>query len=113
MRMKMVTESQTLKDAAKEFLAYKMAQKIRERTRKDYHKYIDLFSMDIDVLQREVLECFADIPTTSPAWYNHPHQYLHELFAWCAKQDYLPYNIDCGIFIMPYSRNTQCNQDTD
>ena len=29
MRMKMVTESQTLKDAAKEFLAYKKAQKFR------------------------------------------------------------------------------------
>ena len=43
MRMKMVTESQTLKDAAKEFLAYKKAQKIRERTLKDYHKYIDPF----------------------------------------------------------------------
>ncbi len=38
MRMKMVTETQTLKDAAKELLAYKKAQKIRERTLKDYHK---------------------------------------------------------------------------
>lgn len=98
MRMKMVTESQTLKDAAKEFLAYKKAQKIRERTLKDYRKYIDPFiaqssnSMDIDVLRREILEYFADIPTTSPARYNHPYQYLHALFAWCAKQDYLPYN---------------------
>ena len=98
MRMKMVTETQTLKDAAKEFLAYKKAQKIRERTLKDYHKYIDPFiaqssnSMDIDVLRREILEYFADIPTTSPARYNHPYQYLHALFAWCAKQDYLPYN---------------------
>ena len=62
LKMKMVTESQTLKDAAKEFLAYKKAQKIRERTLKDYHKYIDPFiaqssnSMDIDVLRREILE---------------------------------------------------------
>ena len=70
MRMKMVTESQTLKDAAKEFLAYKKAHKIRERTLKDYHKYIDPFiaqssnSMDIDVLRREILEYIADIPTT-------------------------------------------------
>ena len=28
----------------------------------------------------------------SPARYNHPYQYLHALFSWCAKQDYLPYN---------------------
>ena len=53
MRMKMVTESQTLKDAAKEFLAYKKTRKVRERTLKDYPKYIDQFieqsenSMDI------------------------------------------------------------------
>jgi len=45
MRIKMVTKSQTLKDAAKEFLAYKKAQKIRERTLKDYRKYIDPFSL--------------------------------------------------------------------
>ena len=41
MRMKMVTESQTLKDTAEEFLAYKKAQKIWERTRKDYRVIID------------------------------------------------------------------------
>ena len=48
--------------------------------------------MDVDVLKKEILEYFANIPTTSPARYNHPYQYLHALFAWCAKQDYLPYN---------------------
>lgn len=42
--------------------------------------------------EEEILEYFANIPTTSPARYNHPYQYLHALFAWCAKQDYLPYN---------------------
>ena len=26
------------------------------------------------------------------ARFNHPYQYLHALFEWCAKQDYLPYN---------------------
>lgn len=45
--------------------------------------------MDIDVLKRELLEYFANIPATSPARYNHPDQYLHALFAWCAKQDYM------------------------
>ena len=94
MRMKKIVENRTLKSAAAEFLAFKRAQKIRERTLHDYQKYINPFveqssnSMDIDVLKREILEYFANIPATSPARYNHPYQYLHALFAWCAKQDY-------------------------
>ena len=94
MRMKKIVENRTLKAAAAEFFAFKRAQKIRERTLHDYQRYINPFveqssnSMDIDVLKREILEYFANIPTTSPARYNHPYQYLHALFSWCAKQDY-------------------------
>ena len=98
MRMKTISESRTLRSAANEFLAYKKARKVRARTLKDYQKYIDQFieqsenSMDIDVLKAELLNYFAEIPTTSPARYNHPYQYLHALFEWCAMQDYLPFN---------------------
>ena len=46
----------------------------------------------MDVLKAEILEFFADVPKTNPARFNHPYQYLHALFSWCAKQDYLPYN---------------------
>ena len=95
MRMRKIAPNRTLKSAAAEFLAFKRAQKIRERTLHDYQKYINPFieqssnSMDIDILKRELLEYFANIPATSPARYNHPYQYLHALFAWCAKQDYM------------------------
>ena len=98
MRMKMVCDDRTLREVANEFLALKKAQKVRERTLNDYKKYIDKFleqsenSLDVDVLKIEILEYFADIPKTSPARFNHPYQYLHALFEWCAKQDYLPYN---------------------
>ena len=94
MRMRRIVENRTLKSAAAEFLAFKRAQKVRERTLHDYQKYINPFieqssnSMDIDVLKREILEYFANIPATSPSRYNHPYQYLHALFTWCAKQDY-------------------------
>ena len=79
MRMKKIVENRTLKGAATEFLAFKRAQKIRERTLHDYEKYINPFieqssnSMDVDVLKKEILEYFANIPTTSPARYNHPY----------------------------------------
>jgi hypothetical protein len=96
--MKMITDDRTLREAANEFLAYKRAQKLRERTLNDYHKYINPFieqssnSLDIDILKAEILEYFADIPATSPARYNIPYQYLHAMFSWCAKQEYIPYN---------------------
>lgn len=98
MRMKQVSQKCTLHSAVAEFYAFKRAQKIRERTLHDYQRYIDSFveqssdSMNVTVLKREILEYFSNIPATSPARYNHPYQYLHALFAWCAKQDYLPYN---------------------
>ena len=93
--MKMVCDDRTLREVTNEFLALKKAQKVRERTLSDYKKYIDKFlaqsqnTLDVDVLKLEILEYFADIPKTSPARFNHPYQYLHALFAWCAKQDYL------------------------
>ena len=59
MRMKKIVENRTLKGASAEFLAFKRAQKIRERTLHDYEKYINPFieqsanSMDVDVLKKE------------------------------------------------------------
>ena len=98
MRMKMVCDDRTLREIANEFLALKKAQKIRDRTLSDYQKYIDKFlaqsenSLDVEILKAEILDFFAQIPKTSPARFNHPYQYLHSLFEWCAKQDYIPYN---------------------
>jgi len=98
MRMKMIDETRTLKEVANEFLSFKQAQKVRERTLHDYKKYINQFlelsdnSLDIDILRTEILDYFANIPHTSPARYNHPYQYLHAMFSWCAKQEYIPYN---------------------
>lgn len=77
-----------------EFIAYKTAQKLRDRTVSDYRKYLEDFlrvssdSLELDDLKGDVLRYFFSIPDTSPARFNHPYQYLHALFAWCVKQDY-------------------------
>ena len=98
MRMRKIVQKNTLREYADKFLAYKKAQKVSQRTYKDYQKYIDDFleklqnSTDIESLKDDILEYFGAIPLTSPARYNHPYQYLHAFFAWCAKQDYLPCN---------------------
>jgi len=70
---KMVCDDRTLREVANEFLALKKAQKVRERILCDYKKYIDKFleqsadSLDVDILKVEIIEYFADIPTSSPA----------------------------------------------
>ena len=99
MRVKTKLSAQfSLRDAADEFLSYKQAQKVRERTLKEYKTYINGFiqessnSLEMDLLTADVISYFSDIPNTSPARFNHPYQYLHALFSWCAKQDYIPYN---------------------
>ena len=98
MRMKTISETRTLRDVSNEFLAYKKAGKARERTLRDYQKYIDKFieksanTLDVDVLKTEILNYFAEIPPTTPSKYNHSYQYLHALFEWCSTQDYISYN---------------------
>ena len=98
MRMRKIVQKNTLREYADKFLSYKKAQKVSQRTYKDYQKYLDNFigksqnSTDIESLKDDILEYFGAIPLTSPARYNHPYQYLHAFFAWCAKQDYLPCN---------------------
>lgn len=78
MRMRKIVQKQTLREYADKFLAYKKAQKICERTYKDYQKYINDFiensqnSIDIETLKEDILEYFGAIPLTSPARYNHP-----------------------------------------
>lgn len=95
---KVATKTQHLSTISKEFLTYKKAQKLRERTIEEYEKEIARFLeqsadvMDADVLKTEVLYYFSNIPATSPAVFNHPYEYLHAFFGWCVKQDYLLYN---------------------
>lgn len=98
MRMRKIVQKQSLSEYAIKFLAYKKAQKISQRTYKDYQKYINDFiensqdSIELEALKDDVLDYFAAIPLTSPARYNHPYEYLHAFFAWCAKQDYIVCN---------------------
>ena len=81
-----------------EFIDFKRAQKLRERTIADYRKYLEDFlkmssdTLELDDLKRDLLAYFSAIPDTSPARFNHPYQYLHALFSWCVKQDYLECN---------------------
>ena len=99
MRVKNVRKTRkSLHEAVDEFISFKTAQKVRERTIREYRSYLDDFvltssdSLELDDLKKDLLRYFAAIPDTSPARFNHPYQYLHALFSWCVKQDYLVCN---------------------
>ncbi len=99
MRICKIQEHQTtLQEAIDSFLRYKEAQQISERTLNDYNYYLTNFlvhsnnSLDYDTLTEDVLSYFSNIPSTSPARFNHPYQNLSAFFNWAIKQDILPKN---------------------
>lgn len=95
---KIQQQETTLEDVMQEFLSYKVAQQISERTLKDYRRYLEDFldfshnSLDERTLKKDILDYFTAIPDTSPARYNHPYQNLSCLFNWAIEHDYLRKN---------------------
>ena len=81
----------TLHEAVQQFLSYKSAQHIAERTLCDYQKHLRHFlsssqnSLDYSLLTSDVLAYFSAIPPTSPARYNLPYQYINAFFNWAVK----------------------------
>ena len=71
MRMRKIVQKNTLREYADKFLSYKKAQKVSQRTYKDYQKYLDDFieksqnSTDIESLKDDILVYFGAIPLTS------------------------------------------------
>lgn len=99
MRICKIKEHQlTLQEAMDSFLRFKEAQQISERTLNDYNYYLTNFlvhshnSLDYDTLTEDVLSYFSNIPSTSPARFNHPYQNLSAFFNWAIKQDLLAKN---------------------
>ena len=93
-----IEEEKTLQDYYFEFVKFKAATGICERTQKDYQKIIPKFiaashnSMDFKTLCADVIDYFAAIPDTSPSRYNHPYEYLSCMFNYFVRMEYLPKN---------------------
>jgi hypothetical protein len=78
MRVKNVRKTRkSLYEATEKFISFKTAQKVRERTIKEYRKYLDDFvrkssdSLEMDNLKQDLLRYFAVIPDTGPVGCNH------------------------------------------
>ena len=98
MRLDKINTTETLQNAITQFINYKKAQQINERTLRDYHHYLNDFisnshnTLEMKTLTADVLEYFSNIPDTSPARFNHPYQNLSSFFNWAIKQDLITKN---------------------
>lgn len=88
----------TLEEAMQEFLSFKVAQHISERTLKDYRRYLKDFldfsrnSLNEKILYKDILDYFSAIPDTSPARFNHPYQNLSSFFNWAVEMEMIRKN---------------------
>ena len=93
-----VTETLAFSDVAMEFINFKAAEQVAPRTLNDYIKTFKKFSdfgcntMELEILNNDLVEFFKSIPDTSPAVYNRPFSNLSSFFNWCVKQDILECN---------------------
>ena len=74
----------SIHETVEEFISVKTAQKVRERTIREYRVYLDDFvyatsdSLEVDAtselyaFKREILENFGEIPMTSLVHFNDP-----------------------------------------
>lgn len=96
MRITAITEEEkTLQGVYEEFLKFKKASGVCERTQKDYQKIIPKFiaashnTLEFETLCGDVISYFAAIPDTSSSVYNHSYEYLSCMFNYCVRMDYL------------------------
>jgi site-specific recombinase XerD len=98
--LKIPTKSKetSLVELGRKFLTVKTAQQLTEQTLTDYKYQIVRFinasrdSCDYATLEEDVLSYFSSIPSTSPARYNKPYQYLSAWFSWMVDEGIIPKN---------------------
>ncbi|MGB9660859.1 MAG: tyrosine-type recombinase/integrase [Moorellaceae bacterium] len=90
-----------LSQALEEFLLYKQADGISQRTLDDYRYHVETFLKTnanlttYEALQKAVIRYFSQ--PCSPGYRNIKLRYLKAFFNWCVAQGYLPANPAAGI----------------
>lgn len=93
-----VSNTITLGDTIEKFMVRKKADSLAKKTMDDYRRELNRFlksssnSMDVRVLEDEVIKYFGNIPNTSAAVFNRPYSCLKAFFNWCVDMEYLPYS---------------------
>lgn len=83
----------------KNFILFKKAQGISERTLKDYNttfktfrSFSNITDFDIDEIKEELLHFFSNKSYKAPATYNVPYSNLNAFFNWMVRETYIPEN---------------------
>lgn len=80
------------------FLIFKQAQGICDRTRRDYEYYFNRLlkvsdnDIDISNLKLAILKLFSSLNNKSSVTYNMPYKYLNSFFNWCVNNNILDSN---------------------
>lgn len=87
------------KSLKKQFLFFKKAQGLADRTLKDYNttfgrfeKYYDREDTDIEKMKNAILEMFEKLSNGEPATFNVPYSNLMCFFNWCTTNEFLDRN---------------------
>lgn len=92
--------SKTFLGLYEQFLNFKQAEGMRERTIKDYKTTLQDFGKFYPVetvfnpvkVKESLLEYFKTKADKQPATYNRPYSNLHAFFEWCVRNGYIPAN---------------------
>jgi site-specific recombinase XerD len=94
-----IVNSITYSKLKKQFLFFKKAQGLAERTLKDYNNTFNKFEkhygedvIDIEKMKIALFEMFEPLSTGAPATFNVPFSNLMCFFNWCVCNEYLEKN---------------------
>lgn len=86
-------------DCLKDYLIFKAAQGMSDRTIKDYQWHVNYFFKhypdswgEIDILKKAIINYFANGKDLSPATHNIRRKYLKAFFSWTVHEGILPFN---------------------
>ncbi|MEA4924200.1 MAG: site-specific integrase [Syntrophomonadaceae bacterium] len=89
--------NKSLSKMIEQFIAFKRAQGLAERTLEDYNNNLEAFKKcanndTLDNLEETCLIFFTRFNNSAPATYNIPYKNLNCFFNWLISQEYLEYN---------------------
>lgn len=91
-------KNKSLSEVFEEFIEYKEAEGISERTKKDYLKHITKLlevtdnNLNEDNIKRGIIKTFNTVSNMSAVTYNMKYKYLNCFFNYCQKEKYIKEN---------------------
>ena len=89
----------SIQSIMEQFICFKRAQGLAERTIKDYQTTFKLFlsffeaqEIRLENIRDKILNLFSKLSNLAPATFNNPYSYLNSFFNWSVNENYLDEN---------------------